>query len=244
MEILVVDNGSRDGSAQLDSEFPEVRFIRLQRNFGLTKALNIGVRAAAGEFCFFLHDDTEPDPGAVALLAGALVREPDAAAVCPLLVREDGTPAPQIAALPAPGASAPAWTAAEPCGEPHPVEYPTGAALMVRTYFIRAMRQIDERYGQYGSDIEICYQIAHAGKRILLIPEARVLHYGTGECATEIQAADRALAAARYLGKHFGFFHGLKARIASVLIAVAGLRLARAGYLISGQKIDGSQPGA
>src|SRR6266513_6148225 len=45
LEILVVDNGSTDGSTDLESEFPNVRFIRMPRNFGLTKALNVALRS-------------------------------------------------------------------------------------------------------------------------------------------------------------------------------------------------------
>ena len=46
LQIIVVDNGSRDGSARLDADFPRAQFIRLPKNFGLTKAMNIGWRAA------------------------------------------------------------------------------------------------------------------------------------------------------------------------------------------------------
>ena len=64
LQIVVVDNGSSDGSAQLDIDFPQAQFIRLPKNFGLTKAMNLGWRAADAEYVFFLHDDTEADPGA------------------------------------------------------------------------------------------------------------------------------------------------------------------------------------
>src|SRR5271165_2680045 len=46
LQVIVIDNGSHDGSAQWDGEFPKVQFIRLPKNFGLTKAMNIGWRAA------------------------------------------------------------------------------------------------------------------------------------------------------------------------------------------------------
>ena len=46
LQIVVVDNGSSDGSAHLDTDFPHAQFIRLPKNFGLTKAINIGGRAA------------------------------------------------------------------------------------------------------------------------------------------------------------------------------------------------------
>src|ERR1035438_9902706 len=84
IQLIVVENGSRDGSAQLDAEFPAVQWIRLPKNFGLTKAMNLGWRAADAEYVFFLHEDTELPPTAVAALAGVLDSHADAAAVCPL----------------------------------------------------------------------------------------------------------------------------------------------------------------
>ena len=66
LQVIVVDNGSLDGSAQLDDEFPQVQFIRLPKNFGLTKALNLGWRAADSPYVFFLHEDTEVFGGAAA----------------------------------------------------------------------------------------------------------------------------------------------------------------------------------
>ena len=126
LQAIVVDNGSSDGSAGIGDDFPNVQFIRLPKNFGLTKALNLGWRAADAEYVFFLHDDTEVQPSTVRLLADALDTHADAAAVCPLLVDDRGQPAPQLGSLPPTGV----WRPATP-GAPVAVEFPRGAALML-----------------------------------------------------------------------------------------------------------------
>src|SRR5262249_43016784 len=86
IQVIVVDNGSTDGAARLDDEFPNTQFIRLPKNFGLTKALNLGWRAADAEYVLFLHDDTRVESDAIPKLADGLDAHADAAAVCPLLV--------------------------------------------------------------------------------------------------------------------------------------------------------------
>jgi GT2 family glycosyltransferase len=76
LQTIVVDNGSTDGSAQLEAEFPQLRLFRLPKNFGLTKALNIGWRAAEAEYVLFLHDDTEVAPDAIDRLVAVLELRP------------------------------------------------------------------------------------------------------------------------------------------------------------------------
>ena len=237
LELIVVDNGSTDGSAQLDGEFPNAQFIRLPKNFGLTKALNLGWRAANAEYALFLHDDTELAPRAAGLLADALDARADASAVCPLLLDEAGNPAPQLGKLPPDGK----WQPAAPPGtDPFPVEYPRGAALMVRVFVIKAIRQIDERYGQFGSDADLAAQIHGAGKKILLVPSATVRHYSQGRYAAE-ERADFLLGRAVFLGKYRGFGAGFQARLAAVFGPLFGFRLSEFSYTIGGKKIDGTQ---
>lgn len=237
LQIVVVDNGSSDGSAHLDTDFPHAQFIRLPKNFGLTKAMNIGWRAADAEYVFFLHDDTEVEPGAAIRLAETLDANPNAAAACPLLVDDEGRPAPQLGTLPPDGQ----WLAAEPSlSQPEPVEYPRGAALMMRVYVIRAVRQIDERYGQFGSDADLAVQILRASKQILLDPAARVRHHGSAGYSA-LERADFLLGRAVFLGKYRGFGAGLRARLAAVAGPLVSFRFGEVRYTLAGQKIDGTQ---
>ena len=237
LQIVVVDNGSSDGSAQLDIDFPQAQFIRLPKNFGLTKAMNLGWRAADADYVFFLHDDTEVEPGAAIRLAETLDANPSAAAACPLLVDDEGRPAPQLGALPPDGQ----WHAAEASlSQPEPVEYPRGAALMMRVYVIRAVRQIDERYGQFGADADLAAQILRASKTILLDPAARVRHQGSAAYSA-LERADFLLGRAVFMGKYLGFGAGLRARLAAVIGPLLSFRFGELRYTLPGQKIDGTQ---
>lgn len=238
LQIIVVDNGSTDGSEQMESEFPQTRFFRLPKNFGLTKALNIGWRAAEAEYILFLHDDTEVEPEAVSQLASVLDARTDAAAVCPLLVDEADQPAPQLGDLPPDGQ----WRAAEIAdNEPVAVEYARGAALMVRVFVLKSIRQIDERYGQFGSDADLAAQIRRGTKKILLVPNARVRHSGSADYPP-MRQADFLLGRAVYMGKHRGFGAGLAARLSSILSPLVALRWSELRHTMAGQKIDGTQP--
>jgi N-acetylglucosaminyl-diphospho-decaprenol L-rhamnosyltransferase len=235
-EIVVVDNGSTDGSQQLESEYPHARFIRIPRNFGLTKALNLGIRGSEGEYILFLHDDTEVFPETVRILAGVLDQQPEAGAVCPLLLDTGGVPAPQLGRFPPDNV----WQPAQAGTEPAPVDYARGAALMLRRFFLTAMRQIDERYGQFGSDADLCYQVRRAGKKILLVPAARALHAGH-EAASPLRVADQELGYAAWIAKYQGFMSALGARLRAIFGALGSLQLALLKNLVSGQKIDGTQ---
>ena len=102
IEILVVDCGSHDESAQLDSEFSNVTMLRLPRYFGRTKALNIGTRTAAGEYLFFMTPEVEVLPTTIPSLVAHLESEPETVAVCPLLIDTQTQPANQFFRLPTP----------------------------------------------------------------------------------------------------------------------------------------------
>ena len=237
IQIIVVDNASRDGAAQLDADFPKVQFLRLPKNFGLTKAMNLGWRAADSPYVFFLHDDCEVPPEAVLRLAETLDAHPEAAAVCPLLVDDQGSPAPQLGSFPPSGEFRPATAEGT---DPVPVDYPRGAALLIRVFVIKAVRQIDEHYGQFCADADLAMQIRRASKKILLLPSVKVRHHGAGGYSPQMRA-DFLLGRAVFLGKYLGFAAGIQARLAAILGPLFGFRLSELKYTLNGQKIDGTQ---
>jgi len=255
-EIIVVDNGSEDDSTSVTNSFPSVTPLRLPRNFGFVKALNIAMRTAKGEFFLFLNPKTEVQPDTVSALTAKLERSADAVAVSPALMAPDGQPASRLYRLPRAqdlrrtaraGEFQPA-AAPESTSETTAVEFAGFAALIVRGYFLKGLRYIDERYAQSWADAEIALQIRRAGKKTLFSPDVRAVWHAEDDLRQSMPAAPRDLLAAEWIlgaatygAKHFGFMTGLKVRLAGILSALFSFRLRRLGYLVSTQKIDGTQ---
>lgn len=268
MEVLVVDNGSVDGTPEAVAEFPQTILLKLPRNFGFTKALNIGMRTAKGEFYFFLSPQVDVLPETVSALAARLSEEPDASAVCPLLLNPEGEPAPELFRLPDPGtvsaiAREEAFLPSAPpdlSQEKLAVELPSLAALMVRGYFLKGLRHIDERYAQSWADAELALQIRRAARKLLLFPGIRVTRRADDPLASSMPPAVRALlasdwavGAAVYAGKHFGFGVRFKVRSAAIFFALGAALLALVRFrdvhyhlsrfvnVLTGARVDGTQ---
>jgi N-acetylglucosaminyl-diphospho-decaprenol L-rhamnosyltransferase len=239
-QVLVVDNGSADDSSALEQEFPAVRFIRLPKDFGLTKALNIGVRAADGEYILLLHDDTIMTGAAVSELTDFLETRQDVGAVSPLLTNAAGDRTPQVRPLPAPGQPDPAYRPAEGTGEVA-AECVSGAAVLFRTFFLRALRHIDERYGNYGSDIELCWQVKRSSRKLIVLTGVTAIHEPSpSPMKPGALAGDRVVGTAGFLSKHHGFMTGMLYRIKAGLAGLATFRFGVVAGAFSGSKIDGT----
>lgn len=229
LQIVVVDNGSRQALAGLDDEFPEVRFNRLPRNFGLTRALNIGIRASDGDYVLLMHDDVRISAASVLALAEFLEARPDVGAVCPKL---NG---PQVRPLPTASSPDPALAPA-PDADEAVAECVSGAAIMVRAAFLRSMGHIDERYGNYGSDLEICARLRSAGRKLVVLGRVTAEHDASpSPMPAKHLEGDRAAGTAAYLGKHCGFLAGLLYRLKTSLVALATFRFT----VLAARKIDG-----
>jgi hypothetical protein len=244
-QIVVVDNGSVDDTPSIEDEFPAVRFRRLPRDFGLTKALNIGLRVAEGEYILCLHDDARISGEAVTKLADYLEAHPEAGAVCPLLTDESGAPSPQVRALPTPAVPdmglQPA-SQSQSGDEEIRVQCASGAAIMFRQFVLHSLRQIDERYGNYGSDIELCAQLRRASKTIVVLRAVTAIHETEASpVPPDVLEGDRVAGIAVFLGKHHGFLSSLIYRLKTALSALFTLRFQVLAGALSGQKIDGTR---
>ena len=244
LEILVVDCGSRDESPHLDADFPNAQFLRLPRHFGFTKARNT-----------------------ISTLAAHLESDADAAAVCPFLFDPAGQPIAGLYDLPTPRTISRAWRQdcfGEPRtvlagGSPIDVEHAPIAALMVRTYFIKGINYLDQRFPHSWADTDLCFQIWRASKKIRLLPEARAVWYRDKNAVRSLESgarallsSDYALGAAAFTAKYSGLLAGTRARLGLLWNALGralgaflrdrdvGNNFSRLSDLLSGRRLDGT----
>ncbi len=253
-EVLVVDCGSYDGSATVDEEFSSVTVLRLPRNFGLTKARNIGVRTAKGSLLFLLEPGIEIEADAIVRLTRRMGDDHEIAAVAPLLLAGDSEPASRGGALPGPPALIRAWAAGKPWYEALPragaqsgeqaLECLDPRAFLVRTQAVRGMNYFDERYGDFGSELDFFTQAYKASKKLLLLGSVRArIGPAAGERRLLGEAlVDYANGIAAYTAKHYGWAAWLRIKLGFVFRALARFDIGLLLGVLSGRVIDGSQP--
>ena len=249
-EILVVDNASEDRIADLlTARVPRARLLREPANRGYGAACNRGARESARPYLLFLNSDARVRPEAVARLEAALDSDPGAAAAGPRLIGEDGTPKGSIRRLPTPwrifcestglaflaGGRRPlaGHTAArEDHSTLRPVEALMGAALMVRRSAIEELGGFDESFFLYAEETDLMKRWRDAGRRLLFVPEAQVVHTG-GRSGGDRLFGQLHASLVRYVEKHHG---RTAARLsAAALDAGAALRYA-AAWLTPGER--------
>ncbi|MBA2630181.1 MAG: glycosyltransferase family 2 protein [Thermoleophilaceae bacterium] len=197
-EVVVVDNASPDGDAQLTRrEFPHVNLIEQQRNSGFGAAANVGVAATTTRWILLLNPDAWPVEDAVERLVEFAEREPGLGAAGPLLFNLDGrtqrstlkpplSPAALAAWAAFPSAVSGAYTVWRRVTGPFrrkevgDAEFLQGAALLVRSEAFAQVGGFDESFFMFGEDADLCARLRDAGWRVALCPAARFVHVGSG----------------------------------------------------------------
>jgi GT2 family glycosyltransferase len=185
-EVLLVDNGSTDASVPLLRErYGHVQLITLARNTGFAAAVNVGIRAARGEYVALLNTDTVAEPDWLAALVRALDQSPaNTGAVASKMLSLDNPSCIDDAG------DALSWTgAAEKRGHGEPARRFTqsdevfsvcaGAALYRRS-FLEAVQGFDEHFFAYLEDVDLGLRGRLLGYRYVFEPAALVLHQGQG----------------------------------------------------------------
>jgi GT2 family glycosyltransferase len=235
IEIIVVDNGSSDGSAEaLRAADPEVTLISLPRNRGFAVGANEGIARSRGEALLLLNSDAFPAEGAIEACHAALL-EPGVGAVGPQLVHADGRLQNSVHAFPSLlGELLPNWLLelAWPARFPSKrrrneaacdVDAVLGAALMVRREVALAVGPLSEDYFFYLEETDWCWRIQRAGWRVRLVPQARVMHLS----GASSKRRDPARARIEY---HRSLYHFLaQRRGAGTARAVRVVRFAKGG---------------
>ena len=193
-EVIVADNGSTDDSLEmLRTEFPEVRILPLDRNYGFAEGYNQAFRQLEGyEYLLLLNSDVECTDGWLRPLREYMDAHPDVAAcqpkvraewdrsrleyagACGGFIDRDGYPfcRGRLFAV-----------AEEDKGQYDDVAdvfWATGAALMIRAEDWRNVGGLDGRFFAHNEEIDLCWRLRSRGRRIVCIPQSVVYHVGGG----------------------------------------------------------------
>lgn len=241
LEVIVMDNGSEDGTNEISDQYGDkITYLRLPKNFGWVKAVNIALRSAQTELIFLLDPAVQLAPDAAAKLVAALDGNNDASAVVPVLKTASDELVAIARDLPAPGHLTPSLR--QLANGESTVLFPPFKAFLLRKTFLKGMNFLDQRFGDSWADAEICFQIRNAGKKIVVVSDA-VGIAGPGAPPLEHEEfveADFIQGAALYIGKHWGLMNSIGYRVTTALGALVTLKLGLFFNLINGQKIDGT----
>ena len=181
-EVIVVDNGSSDGSAEMAQREFGATVIRNADNRGFCAANNQGIGAARGDFIALLNNDAEAEPGWLAALHEACAAVPDIGmAASKVLVWEDPRLIDKAGHLIFPdGQNRGRGAGARDAGQydrREEVLWPDGCAALYRKSMLDHIGGFDEDFFAYGDDAELGLRARIAGWRCLYTPDAVVRHH-------------------------------------------------------------------
>jgi GT2 family glycosyltransferase len=245
LELIVVDNDSRDGSVEMvRAEFPRLPLIANTDNVGFGRANNQALPLCHGRYVLLLNPDTRVLPGALAALVEHMDETPDAAVMGCRLLNADG--------------SLQRWTGGAyprllnvvnhyffvdrvlpPRWRPMPlyldrdvahdidVDWVSGAVMILRADSLDG-RLFNPHYFMYGEDMELCHRLKQAGGRVVYTPCASIVHY-QGESMKQ-QEASVMLSSLKGPRQFYRHVRGDRGVLPYDLVTVAGFGLRAALY--------------
>jgi hypothetical protein len=203
VEIIVVDNNSADGSAEMvEQEFPEVHLIRAGTNLGFGAANNLALQRARGGYFVLLNSDAFFRPGALATAIREMDDHPDCGLAGGRLIGRDGRLQPSARSFPTIlddilvftglaarypkskffGRSDRTW--ADP-NEPAEVDWVPGAFCIIRPTALSRVGLFNPAFFLYFEEVDLCLRIKRAGYKIWYWPDVTVVHLG-GESSRQM----------------------------------------------------------
>jgi GT2 family glycosyltransferase len=190
-EIIVVDDGSTDGSVEfLAKHYPEVKVVARTANGGFCKAANDGIGAAVGEAILLLNNDTELHPDCLQVLAKALAQFPEVDFFAPCMLQAGGGLIDSAGV----GISKRGRLYPRSYGEPaaealpfregekvlaEPVFGNSAGAGLYRRRLFEDIGLFDEDFFMYLEDVDLDFRSRLRRHRCLYLPQAGVFHLGS-----------------------------------------------------------------
>jgi GT2 family glycosyltransferase len=195
VEIIVVDNGSQDGSTDMvRKEFPHIILIEQKDNTGFAKANNVAITQAKGRYILLLNSDTEVRKDTLAVMITFMDANPRIGlSTCKVLLQDGSMDPASHRGFPTPWASLTYFLGLESVfphsrlvgqyhqgykdvHSKHQIDSPSGAFFFLRRLVIECVGLLDEEYFMYGEDLDFAYRTKTAGFEIWFNPTVSILH--------------------------------------------------------------------
>lgn len=204
-EVIVVDNGSKDGSpAMLAEKFPSVRLVQNLRNEGYTRPMNQAMRLGTARYLLQLNPDTIILPGALDRLVEYMDAHPEAGICGPKVLNCDLTlQKPCRRGEPTPWAVISYFTGLSRLfphnrlfgqyllsyldeDQTYPVAGVSGSCMLVRRDLAVKLDYMDEIFFAYQEDADFCHRARDLGAQVVYYPQAQIIHFG-GQGGSRVQ---------------------------------------------------------
>ncbi len=246
VQLIVVDNDSADGSADMVAErFPEALLLRNPTNDGYAIGNNLGAALARGEYLLLLNSDTEVRPGTLPALLAFLDGHPRHGACAPRLVNPDGTPQLSCKTFPTLGTAVYFDTFMDrrfPSNRVIPryfmadfdhlssrdVDQPPGAAFLIRRALWEQLHGFDPELWLFFNDVDLCRRLRAAGHSVAYVAEVTILHH-EGRSTSQFPSMGALWHRNRlaYYRKAFGWRGTIIARVMSTVRGMEEVRTLR-----------------
>ncbi len=188
-EVIVVDNGSTDGSVDaVKKAYPQVIVIENRKNLGFAAANNIALKKITGRYALLLNTDCILTKGSVDELFNFMEAHTDAGLCCGQLLNPDGSKQNSFANFPCllsylsnESLLKLVWPSRYPSkyrSYPAPIKVDSciGACMMIRKKALDEIGAFDEDYFFFFEETDLCYRMKEAGWNIYFVPSARIYH--------------------------------------------------------------------
>jgi len=223
-EVIVTDNGSTDGSIErVRANFPLVRLIENGANLGFSKANNVGIRAATGDYVLILNPDTIVHPGSLDRWMEFADQHPEAGGFGCKVLNPNGTFQGTARPFPTVRRALIAALGLRPLGflgrafisdkyvgwngeTEREIDWQSGCCVMIRGDLLKRIGGFDEQFFFHYEEVDLCFRVWESGHPIRFTPDVTITHLG-GQSVGRFPvrfAIETTRNCYRYFYKHFG----------------------------------------
>ena len=218
LDVVVADNASTDGTAEVVSRYPGARVVRCE-NRGFSHANNRALMTCDARYVLLLNPDTEVRDGTFAELVAAMDARPEVGFASVRQVLPDGTLVPTIRRFPSPlralgdalgserlglggAVLGERELAAEPYERETDADWLTGAFMLLRREALHGAGFLDERFFMSSEETDLCFRVKAGGWRVVHLPSMTIVHHAGKRGTNPRMDAQYAFARRLFARKH------------------------------------------